>query len=173
LASYSGVQNAAEIESSVYSPVSRWTMNEFGISSCFVCAQISGWLRLIQASFGPTDWWERIAWPRSRIASSLNRSFSSSISRPARVSIPYRIELRNGLPSASAGRVQAPIPLTETPTTLWPSDRSSSSATIAVKSPHQTPSGSCSMNPGCGKSVSCGRSTVATTEPSGVRDHPL
>jgi len=30
-------------------------MNEFGISSCFVRSQISGWLRLIQASFGPTD----------------------------------------------------------------------------------------------------------------------
>jgi hypothetical protein len=70
LASYSGVQNAADTESSTYSPVRRSTMNEFGIRSCLVFSQISGWLLRIQASFGPIDWWDRMAWPRSRISSS-------------------------------------------------------------------------------------------------------
>jgi hypothetical protein len=89
------------------------------------------------------------------------------------VSIPYRIALRSGVPFSSAGRVQAPMPLTETPFTSCPSALLSSSETILVKSPHHTFSGSCSTKPGWGKSVSCGSSIVAITEPSGLASTPF
>ena len=59
----------------------------------------------------------------------------------------------------------------------WPPGRGrcrpAARAMMATKSPHQSSSGRCSAQPGCGTSISCGRVAEATTRPVGIGDDAL
>ena len=64
-----GTQNDADTESSVYSPVSRWTMNELAMSSCLARSHTCGSWRRSHISLGPGDWWFTVIRQRSTMAS--------------------------------------------------------------------------------------------------------
>ena len=92
-AHHGGTHWLAERWSSTYAPVRRSAMKLCAISIWRVLAQTSGSLRRSHASFGPIAWLESSVPPRARIASAPNRAVCSSISRVARVSMPYRMAI--------------------------------------------------------------------------------
>ena len=77
-----------------------------------------------------------------------------------------------GAAPASTGSRHGPIPDTATAATRC-AEPTRRSRQTPRKSCHHTRSGSCSAHPGCGKSMACPASAVATTEPSSATRTPL
>ena len=87
----------------MYSPVSLATAYELELYQPAVRAHTSGSCFRSQRSLGPTACEDRALPPWAKIASAPNSSVSSSISAPARLSMPYRMAGRSGRSRGGAG----------------------------------------------------------------------
>ncbi len=134
-------------------------------------AWTSGSVSAIQRSFGPTAWLDNVEPQRAKISSAPSSAFSAAIWAPARVSMPYRIAGRSGVPSPSVTSTHGPMPLTPTATTST-SPGAVSSPASSVNSRHQI-SASISTWPGAGRSTVCSRTAVRRMRPPGSTSTPL